>query len=754
MAETTLYAVIALKDQMSSGLSNVQKSLANLSGAFNNFGRLANIALFSIKAALIYMGKEAIESAMKLTQLSRITGMSTQTLQELSAAAVATGANFDRLVTGMKLLSEKAEKAAEGNRGFIELFNRMGLSIYDTNGQLKNSERLFNDFADVIASAKNPTQQMGIAVEFLGRSGEELLPMLAKGSAGLREFARVAQASGYIMSTETVKALDIAGKQMETLKTIAVNMTGEWMANTGVTVPKIIELWFKLVEALQYVIGWVKKIGNAWVETWKFVGEVFVILMDNIINKVKMGLKAGVDAIENYVLNIAQILRDLGKDEWADKLTTGIVKLKAALGTMVGSNDFAKDVADAWENMGIRVEAQNNAVDASTKEVVNDVKQRGAAIQEHVGLIAKANTEVATSTGKTLEDMNAKIHTFAGGFEEAAKEFVRNAGDWKAAWLGTFNSLESGISSVFSKFIMEGGKFRDVMKSLFKSIEQSFVEMITKMLVQKGLAALLGMLLPGETNNSTANVFSQNASGANGQNASAGAAASQAMGAAAAMAGNVFGGGATSTGSSLLGMSGSGLTMVSLAGLGIGAGLTSQGIQHGNVTKGTVGGLVSGAALGTMIYPGVGTVIGAVVGAAAGFFTSSSAKEKLAKEREAQEKKQKEQEKAMREQARKLLTADIRAKYGGGLADVSAVTDIGKILSGGITDKTLDELGAQNIVNQAQQIGTEVGNIQVGSPNIVVNATVAGAYDVQRFAQDLGIQLASSIKTAVAGASI
>jgi hypothetical protein len=194
------------------------------------------------------------------------------------------------------------------------------------------------------------------------------------------------------------------------------------------------------------------------------------------------------------------------------------------------------------------------------------------------------------------------------------------------------------------------------------------------------------------------------------------------------------------------------------------AGLSmEQQAQQGrvNVGRSVAGGALAGLSAGAMIgsvIPGIGTVVGAVVGAVGGavqgWFSGKSAKKKQQKAEDEAAQAQQEQEAALRAQARKLIMADIRAKYGGGLADISAVTDIGGIMSNGISDATLDQMGgAANINAQSGAIGQSVNNIQVSSP-ITVNATLSGSYDTQVLAQDLGIQLASSIRSAASGAGI
>jgi hypothetical protein len=770
MADTQLTVVIALKDMLSGPMKALSGTMKALQGVFSDLSRYANIALLAIKGALILLGKEAVETAMHITRLSRITGIGTQELQRMGAAAIATGANFDRLSTGMKLLAEKAEKAAEGNSGFIDLFNKLDMSVRDGAGHLKNASDLFYEFADRIAAAPTSTEKMALAVEVLGRSGEELLPMLQMGSKWLKEFGKAAEDSGMVLSQKATQDLDIFGKQLQALKTIAVNMMGEWLAQTGVTVPKIINFFVDAAEIISKVFAGFKIIFMGIVEYGKMMASNIVLIYDALKNQLTKKLHEILESVEPFIINMASMLETLGKKDWADNLTQGFVKLKAATSDFNSGaiKELPGQLADAWEKTSNIVANKSKLIAEDTDANIKTLKEKASKVQDFMQKVDEVNRQTSASSGKAIEDMNAKIHTFSGGFEEAVKKFISLSGDWKEAWLGAFQSLEAGISGVMTKFITEGGKMRDFLKELYKAVEVSFVQMITKMMVQWALAQALGLFGVGGTGGSNSSPTNVGANGSNGGNAALGIGSlvGGAMGGSLGM-GQLFGGGSSITplgqtqtggsgGGTFLGLAGgnSAYLGASIAGLGFGTATAYEGVQHGNVTHGVVGGLVGGAALGTMVMPGIGTVVGAVVGAIAGGFMANSAKRKQKKQEREAEEAQREAEQAMRAQARVLLAADIRAKYGGGLADISAVTDIGKVLSGGITDETLDQLGAQNIVNQAQEIGIGAGNVNVGAPNIVVNATVAGSYDVQRLAQDLGLHLASAIRVAASGASI
>lgn len=768
---TAMEVLIRLKDEMSGAMGNITKSLNGLKNLVVGVGA-ALAAAFGIKS-ITHFGKDIIEAAEHIKKLSTITGISTISVQKFGAAAMATGANFDRLSTGMKLLAEHAEKASEGNKGMVEMFLKVGIAVNDANGHLKNGEQLMMEFADVLHNTNSQTERMALAVEFLGRSGEELLPVLQLGSAAMKEIGEAAEKAGFIMSKKTVNDLATMGRQFEQLKTGFMNMVANWLSQSNITIPKILAILIEWSIKTVEIFGEVKKAFNAVAEFVGFMGEAIIVwfqairkaapeVFEAISNAIMVPLEATLSVVKSIIpaLDIMmlgfKLAIEKGK-EWA----AGIIKDSPALA------EAAAKTSEAWGRMSGNIENYNKDTDKSTKELGKTIDQWGADSIRYIQLTSKVTNQQDEENKANAKSRAEYMKTMMGGFETAIQEFIARGKTWKEAWLEMFSSMESGITGVLDKFIMEGGKMKDFMSDLFKSIERSFVHMLTTMATQQMMQGVLGLFMPG-TAAPNSNMTPTGASPLGAATSAAGANANPGQSWIGTMFSGAGGGTSAAGGGGLMSTSlGGSLTLGGALG-GIGLGVAGYSMYNEattgdrvNVTHSTVGGALSGAAAGAMIgsvIPGIGTVIGGVVGAlvggVSGYIGGKSAKRKQQKAEDEAAQAAQEQEQAMRAQARQLIMADIRAKYGGGLADTSVMPEIGEIMSHGISDTELDKIGAAAVNSQASSISKEISNIQVGSPNITVNAQVAGAYDVQRLAEDLGLQLSSSIRSAASGAGI
>ncbi len=797
MADNTLKVLFQLQDQMSAPLANITKALGSLQKLAVGVGAALGVA-FGLKG-LINLGKEAITAAEHITSLARQTGISTTNIQKLGAASEATNIPLSQLSTAFRLLAEHAEMAASGNTRQIELFNKMGVSVRDANGNLRATEDIFMDIADAMKNTTNPTLRAALAIETFGRSGHLMLPMLQLGAAGLKKIGDDAERAGLVMGNETTSNLNLMGREFQALGVMLTNVAGKMTEEFVDILPKVTQWVHQYAEEIAATISTIQLLFSYAVNGFQFIVKAIDSILSGLANG---GWKANIiEAMRNVVDQIIDIWTNLGfaipttLQKASDSLTKTLNKMRAEAGAGAKTSDqVIADIMTArniLEDDNIRVEK-----DASDRniEIKNSLRERAAALLTYYEDLKKLNKGTSETAQGGIRDIGALTQSITGGLTLAIEDIMKKTADWRKAWGGMFSSIESGITAALDKIILEGGKLKDFMNDVFKSIETSFVHMLTTMLTQELLKQFLGIFVGGggtptvggSAGQAVASVDQRFGGAPGATGGSVGAGGGGAMGGLSSLFGGI--GGVLGTHlvnptyeqGPLIGIEGgvpiyangamtsSGLTIGGLMG-GIGgtlAGLSmmnsAQQVGHGNrvnVGKSALGGLVAGAAMGATIgsvIPGIGTVIGGVVGAVAGgvmgFVGGKDAKSKQQKAEAEAKKAKEEQEAAMRDQARKLILADIRAKYGGGLADISAVSDIGAIMSHGITDATLDQFGgAANVNSQAGAIGQSVNNIQVSSP-ITVNATLAGAYDTQVMAQDLGIQLAAAIRSAAAGA--
>ena len=165
------------------------------------------VAIAKAEKALIQMTRESAEAADDIVTLSSVTGMSTDSIQELNYMADLTDVSLDRIRDSLKETTNKMQEAATGTGDAYEAYNKLGVKITDVDGQLRSAEDVFYDTIDALGQMKNKTERDAIAMDLLSESAQELNPLIEIGSDGLKQYAQEAHSMGYVLDNEALTAL-------------------------------------------------------------------------------------------------------------------------------------------------------------------------------------------------------------------------------------------------------------------------------------------------------------------------------------------------------------------------------------------------------------------------------------------------------------------------------------------------------------------------------------------------------------------
>lgn len=154
--------------------------------------------------------ESAGRQAEMLEQTSQKTGIAVTTLQSWTVAMAQSGLGMDSLTRGVKTLSDQIVQSRNPNSQAAEKFAELGLTATSVDGVL---EQLADRF-DMMPDGADKTR---IAVELFGKAGQDLIPILNRGSAGFRESMEQSKSLGAVLSTDTVKALAAADDAFDTL---------------------------------------------------------------------------------------------------------------------------------------------------------------------------------------------------------------------------------------------------------------------------------------------------------------------------------------------------------------------------------------------------------------------------------------------------------------------------------------------------------------------------------------------------------
>lgn len=205
MEETLGKAVLKLstKDEgLDKGIKTAQQKANDLGKNFAKVG----LVVSGIGAAFAALAKKTINMGDTFNKMSQRVGVSVESLSGLKHAVELSGSSLDKLEVGLGRLSRNMLDSTQGLQSAQESFDALGISVTDSSGKLKNTDRILMEVADRFANMEDGTAKTALAMELFGRSGADLIPMLNQGSEGIRGMMGEAKSLGLVMSTDAAQA--------------------------------------------------------------------------------------------------------------------------------------------------------------------------------------------------------------------------------------------------------------------------------------------------------------------------------------------------------------------------------------------------------------------------------------------------------------------------------------------------------------------------------------------------------------------
>lgn len=290
---------------------------------------------------------------------SRNLTIASDALQAFRYAADQSGSSASQMDSAIAMLNKNMANAANGsNKNLVGLMNRLGISMRDSNGKLKDAAQLMPEVADAIKSQTTATQKAYIATQFFGKSGQGLIKTLNDGSAGLAAQRKEAEKFGVIMGEEDVAAATlfgdsltrtryatqglqnaIGGKLLPILQPLLddfndwIAKNREWIATTIVDAIKDFADSLKDIDLKSVVAGFVKfvqtsaKVFNA-LGGLKTVGVAVASLY---------GVKviASIIGVGKAILSLIPTIVSLSAALWANPIVLIVGAIVAAIGGLI-----------------------------------------------------------------------------------------------------------------------------------------------------------------------------------------------------------------------------------------------------------------------------------------------------------------------------------------------------------------------------------------------------------------------------------
>ena len=158
-------------------------------------GAAAAVGAFAAKSVNVFQaaGGEALK-------LQRFMGGTTEEASRMAHVAAMTGVDVDTMSRSMGALSKNLQRNADELDG-------LGVSYRDANGQLLPMSDVLPQLADRFSKMDNGPRKTALAMKLFGKSGMAMLPMLNKGSAGIKELEAESDKLGTTLTDKDAAAV-------------------------------------------------------------------------------------------------------------------------------------------------------------------------------------------------------------------------------------------------------------------------------------------------------------------------------------------------------------------------------------------------------------------------------------------------------------------------------------------------------------------------------------------------------------------
>lgn len=210
-------------------LAKVQEALKKTAEVAGTIGKgVLDLTVNGVKAlgtasiasagAIFKLAQNAGALADDLNTLSATTGLSTQELQEFQYASDLIDVSVETLAGALKKTTTSMISAQSGTGASAEAFKKLGVSVTDAQGNLRDNNDVFQDAIKALGNVANETERDALAMQIFGKSATELNPLIEGGIDSLAEMATQANDLGLILSQEALDGANAFNDQLDILK--------------------------------------------------------------------------------------------------------------------------------------------------------------------------------------------------------------------------------------------------------------------------------------------------------------------------------------------------------------------------------------------------------------------------------------------------------------------------------------------------------------------------------------------------------
>ena len=427
------------KSDYDKNLDDAEKNASSfgskLSGAFGTAAKVgAGLAAGAVAAgAAIYgIATKSAATSDRIDKMSQKLGLSRKAFQELDFIASQSGTSVEAMRGGMKTLTAQMTKAQKGGKDTKKAFEKLGLSVTDANGNLKDQETMLFEVMGALQGMEDGTEKSALATQLLGKSGTELIPLLNGAAGSIDEMRQQANDLGLVLDDDVI---DSGVKLTDTIDQIKRSFDSI-VAKVGGKVMPIVQ------KALNLVLENMPLIQN-------IVGKVFGVLEAFVSGIVSGAEKYIMPTLRSLIRFVKNVFAGNWEKAWKN-IQHAFTRMWRGIGTFFSdvftqAKDFITSIK--WSEVG---ETILNAIKTAVGKIVEDFTgffQSAADAINEVNWVEVGNTIWEWITGAFNSVKEWFTNLFSG-----AKDGIEDNINWEALGTAILDYIKAAFGAIYDVF--------------------------------------------------------------------------------------------------------------------------------------------------------------------------------------------------------------------------------------------------------------------------------------------------------------
>lgn len=407
-----------------------------------------------LAAAIGALSVKAGQWADDLNTLQKRYKINTKQLQLYAAAAGLVDVDVETITKSHVKLNKSMAQAQKGSKTQTEAFKKLGISVTDADGNLRDSDEVWQETIEALGGISNESERDALAMDLFGKSANELNPLIEDGGEAYKNLSDTMKKYGLdFLDQDTLDKANEFNDKLDTIKAVgllAFQTLGAKLA--GVLAPAL----EKVVGAVGKFAKWFTNLNPVVLAVIGGIGALVAAIAPLLLLFGALASAAGA---------VAGVLAGISLPIVA--VVAGIAALGAAFAAAYAKcKPFREAVNEIAQTVATTVIAAFKAIAAEVVKLWNDVKALASELMKELGPVFKWLVPIIKFVAKVLINNLKRNIMFVIGVLRTFVAVIRGLiGPVKMA----FNTIASLAQGVYSKVKGAFGKIKDAITHPFET---------------------------------------------------------------------------------------------------------------------------------------------------------------------------------------------------------------------------------------------------------------------------------------------